>query len=90
MSFDRLHQGPALRVGIPGHGDPAGAVEPVHGVQPGVKQRVAPSKRSNCLADVVSLSPHDPRIAHVRSKTVANIAGGVGDDSGFALFPVIN
>jgi len=46
--FDRLNQRPALRADMPNRCDPAArTVEPVHGLQPGVEQRVALPERPN-------------------------------------------
>jgi hypothetical protein len=58
MAIDR-HQRPPLRAIFPDRGDVAAwAVESARGFQPGVEQRVAPSKRSNCLFDIVRPNPH--------------------------------
>lgn len=48
MAFGRLQQGPALRIIIPGKADPAaGSFKPLHGLQPGIEQKVAPPERAN-------------------------------------------
>jgi hypothetical protein len=61
VAFGRLHQRPALR-GVP---EPdylaARAVEPIKGVQPGLEQRLAPSKRSHRPFVMFRPDPHGPK-----------------------------
>jgi hypothetical protein len=72
MAFDRWNQGPARRAGIADNHDPgAGTIQPVHGLQPGVEQGVAPSKRPNRFFDIVRAGSHALKLTKLRSKTVA-------------------
>jgi len=64
VAFGRPHQRPALLRGVPEPDNLAArAVEPIKGVQPSFKQRLAPSKRSHRLFNMFRPDPHDPRIA---------------------------
>ena len=48
MTLGRLNQKPALRTIIPGKADPAaGSFKPLHRLQPGIEQKVAPPERPN-------------------------------------------
>jgi hypothetical protein len=72
MAFDRGEQRPARRAGIAdGHDPPAGTIQPVHGLQPGIEQGVALSKRPNRFFDIVRAGSHALRLTKLRSKTVA-------------------
>jgi len=48
MAFGRLNQEPALPTIIPDKSDPAaGRFKPLHRLQPGIEQKVAPPERPN-------------------------------------------
>jgi hypothetical protein len=48
MAFGRLNQQPAMPTIIPGKSDPAaGRFKPLHRLQPGIEQKVAPPERPN-------------------------------------------
>jgi hypothetical protein len=62
VAFGRLHQRPALLRGVPESDNLAArALEPIKGVQPSLKQRLAPSKRSHRLFDMFRPDPHGPK-----------------------------